>query len=308
MTLPAPDRSRFVGRTPFGRTAEKARLRGGAIPPTGLVMLAVGSVQLGSGVAKQLFHALGPGGAAFLRVGFAALILLLVWRPRLRGHAPSHYLIVALFGLATASMNFSFYLALDRIPLGIAVTFEFVGPLGVAVAGSRRVLDAIWVVLAAAGIALLAPWGGLSLDPLGILFALLAGSFWAMYIFLSARVGRAFEGGGGLAMAMAVGALALTPIGIVSARGALLDPRLLLVGLAVALLSSVVPYSLELEALRQLPTRVFGVLMSTEPAVAAIIGFLVLHQLLGPRALLAILLVTAASIGASRFGSPHSAA
>lgn len=264
-------------------------------------MLAVGSVQLGSGVAKHLFYALGPGGTAFLRVGFAAIILLAVWRPRLLGHARKDYALAALFGLVTASMNFVFYSALDRIPLGIAVTIEFVGPLGLAIAGSRRVLDLLWVLFAAAGIALLTPWGGLALDPLGVLFALMAGCFWAMYILLSARVGRAFAGGAGLAMAMTVAGASLIPVGVISARGELANLRLLLVGLSVAVLSSVIPYSLELEALRRLPTRVFGVLMSTEPAVAAIIGFLVLHELLGLRAVIAILFVTVASIGASRF-------
>lgn len=280
------------------------RRRAGAAPPTGLVLIAIVSVQIGSGIATHLFQSVGSGGAAFLRVALAALILLTLWRPRLQGYDRRTYALAALFGLTTAAMNFSFYSALDRIPLGVAVTLEFIGPLGVAVAGSRRALDLLWAILAAAGIALLAPWGGITLDLLGILFALLAGLFWAMYIHLSARVGQLFPGGGGLALAMTVGAIALLPIGMAGAGTHLFEPPILLIGLGIALLSSVIPYSLELEALRILPTRAFGILMSLEPAVAAVIGFLLLGQVLGLRALAALVLVTAASYGGARTGSP----
>ena len=277
----------------------------GAAPPTSLVLLSIFSVQLGAAVAKGLFDQLGPGGTVFLRVGFAGLVLLLLWRPSVRGHARSDYLVAILFGLTLAAMNFAFYQALDRIPLGVAVTLEFVGPLGVAVTGSRRVLDLLWVVLAAAGIVLLAPLdvlGGTDLDPVGVALALLAGFFWASYILLSARTGSIFPGGTGLVIALCIGAVALVPVGIVGGGAALLDPGLLLAGFAVAMLSSVVPYSLELEALRKLPARVFGVLMSLEPAVAALVGFVILGERLGPRALAAVLFVTVAAVGASRFG------
>ncbi len=274
-----------------------------SLPPTALVLLAGVSVQLGSAVALHLFVTLGPGGAALLRVGFAAIVLLGLWRPDVRGYSSRDLAMAALFGLTTAAMNLSFYLALDRIPLGVAVTLEFAGPLGVAVVGSRRLFDLIWVLLAAVGIVLLAPWGGLGLDPLGAAFALLAGMFWAGYILLSSRVGGIFTGGRGLALALSVGGVALLPIGIPGAGAHLLQPYLLLGGLAVALLSGVVPYSLELEALRSLPTRVFGILMSLEPAIAATIGFLVLRQALGLRAVLALALVSVASFGASRSGS-----
>ncbi|MEO7002707.1 MAG: hypothetical protein ABI068_12930, partial [Ktedonobacterales bacterium] len=192
------------------------------LPPQLYVLLSIASVQLGAALATQLFASLGPGGAALLRVGFAAVALLLVWRPRVAGgrYTRREYLLAALFGLALAGMNYTFYLAIDRIPLGIAVTIEFVGPLSVAVIGSRRALDLAWAALAGAGILLLAPLnllqffgsvaghtplhGAPTFDPLGIVFALVAGGFWAAYIFLNARVGRAFPGGGGLAMAMAV--------------------------------------------------------------------------------------------------------
>jgi inner membrane transporter RhtA len=273
--------------------------------PTVLTLLAIASVQLGSAIAKHLFSQLGPGGTTFLRVGFGAIVLLLVWRPSLRGHRPSQYAMAALFGLTVAAMNLSFYFALDRIPLGIAVTVEFLGPLGLAVAGSRRALDLLWVGLAGGGVVLLSPGaGGAHLDAMGIVFALMAGVFWASYILLSARVGQIFTGGRGLAIALAVGGIALLPLGIVSAGGHLADPRLLLGGLVVALLSAVIPYSLELEALRSLPARVFGVLMSMEPAAGALFGFLILRQVLEPRAIVALALVSVASLGASQTGAP----
>lgn len=276
-----------------------------SVPPPGLVLLAVGSVQLGAAIAKSLFDELGPSGTVFLRVGFAALVLALIWRPRITGYAPREYLVAALFGLALAGMNFSLYLAIDRIPLGVAVTLEFLGPLGVAVAGSRRVLDLVWAFLAAAGILLLAPlgiFGGADLDPVGVLLALLAGLFWASYIVLSAKTGSIFPGGTGLVIALCLGAVVLLPVGIAGGGYSLLDPWLLLAGFGVAMLSSAIPYSLELEALRKLPSRVFGVLMSLEPAVAALVGFVVLGERLGPRSIVAIVLVTVAAAGASRFG------
>ncbi len=285
----------------FGRLRDAA----GAVPPTGLVLFSIFSVQLGAAIAKGLFDELGPGGTVFLRIAFAAIMLLLLWRPPLRDHARAGYLVAILFGVTVSAMNFCVYLSLDRIPLGIVVTLEFVGPLGVAVAGSRRALDALWVVLAAAGILLLAPIGVLGetdLDPVGVALALLAACFWAAYILLSARTGSAFPGGTGLVIALCVGTVALAPVGISGGGVALLDPWLLLAGFVVAMLSSAIPYSFELEALRKLPARVFGVLMSLEPAVAALVGFAVLGERLGLRALAAVVLVTVAAAGASRFG------
>lgn len=283
----------------LARVARQLRSKAGGVPPTGFLLLSVGSTQLGAAIAKSLFDELGPAGTVFLRVGFAALVLLLLWRPRLRGYTRANYLIVILFGLVLAGMNLCFYSALARIPLGIAVTLEFVGPLGVAIAGSRRLLDLLWVVLAAVGIVLLAPLGQAWLDPLGVVLALLAGGFWAAYILLSARAGRAFTGGAGLALAMFVAAVVLLPMGVLGGGAALLHPRLLTKGFGVALLSSVLPYSLEIEALRRLPTRVFGVLMSMEPAIAAVVGFVILGEKLGIRAVTAVLLVTVATFGTS---------
>jgi inner membrane transporter RhtA len=291
---------------PYGRSIA-ARLSDGSrsVPPTALVMLSIVSVQLGAAIAKSLFDSLGPGGTVFLRIAFASLVLLLLARPKLRGHDRNAYLVAGLFGLALAMMNLSIYLAIDRIPLGVAVTLEFVGPLGVAVAGSRRILDVLWVVLAAAGILLLAPlgaFGGMNLDPVGVAFALLAGCLWASYILLSARTGSTFPGGTGLVIALCVGTVVLAPVGIAGAGSALLDPKLLLAGFGVAMLSSAIPFSLELEALRKIPARVFGVLMSLEPAVAALAGLVVLGERLGIRAVVAIFFVTVAAAGASLFG------
>ena len=289
------------GRSLASRLSDRSR----GVPPTALVFFSIVSAQLGAAVAKSLFDALGPGGTVFLRIAFAALVLFLLVRPKLGGYDRAGYLVAGLFGLALAGMNLSLYLAFDRIPLGVAVTLEFVGPLGVAVAGSRRVLDLLWVVLAAAGILLLAPLGvlgGMDLDPVGVAFALLAGCLWASYILLSARTGSVFPGGTGLVIALCVGTLVLFPFGIAGAGYALLDPKLLLAGFGVAMLSSAIPFSLDLEALRKLPARVFGVLMSLEPAVAALAGLVVLGERLGMRAVAAVLFVTIAAAGASLFG------
>jgi inner membrane transporter RhtA len=275
-------------------------LRPDRIHPTLLVLAGIASVQFGAALAKSLFDELGPGGTVFLRVLFAALVLAAVLRPSTRGLSRSDWRLVAIFGLTLSAMNLAFYESLDRIPLGVAVTIEFVGPLGVAVAGSRRALDLAWVALAAAGIALLSDFGRADLDGLGVALALVAGGFWAAYILLSVRVGRRFSGGDGLALAMGVGALMLVPVGVADAGGELLVPGLLAAALGVAILSSAIPYSLEMEALRRLPAGVFGVLMSLEPAVAALAGFILLDEGLATHELVAILLVVAASAGAAR--------
>ncbi len=269
--------------------------------PSGvLVVGAIASVQFGSSLAATLFSQLSPGGTVFLRLASAAIILLALWRPRLRGRTRSELLLAGGFGLVLVGMNLSFYAALDRIPLGIAVAIEFVGPLTVAVAGSRRLLDLLWVVLAATGIVALTHGTGHGVDALGVFLALIAGCFWGTYIVLNARLGRAFEGSTGLTFAICVAAVVALPIGISEAGSQLLNPGLLALGAAVGILSSVIPYSFEVEALRRISPPVFGVLMSLEPGVAALAGFLVLGQALGARALLGIALVVVASVGASR--------
>jgi inner membrane transporter RhtA len=274
--------------------------RADRIPPTLLVITAVGSVQFGAALAKTLFDEIGPGGTVLLRILFAALILAALWRPALRGRSGADWRLIVSFGFALAGMNLAFYESLDRIPLGIAVTFEFVGPLGVAVASSHRALDLVWVALAAGGILLLSDFGSADLDALGVALALLAGAFWAAYIVLSVRVGRAFEGGQGLALAMAAGAVMLLPVGIADGGGDLLSAEILALALIVAVMSSAIPYTLELEALRRMPRGVFGVLMSLEPAMAALAGFIFLDEGLATRELVAIGLVVAASAGAAR--------
>jgi inner membrane transporter RhtA len=260
----------------------------------------VSSVQLGAAIAKSLFDELTPTGLVMLRLVFGALILGLFFRPRVRDRSSRELQLALAFGLTLVTMNFCFYQAIDRIPLGIAVTLEFVGPLGVALVGSRRSSDFLWVAMAASGIALLAPGIGEGLDAVGVAFALGAGVLWAAYITLSIHVGRAYSGPTGLVLAMAVGALVALPFGIASAGSALLQPELLAAAFAVAVLSAALPWSLELEALRRMPAHVFGVLMSLEPAIGALVGFVVLGERIGMRAVTAIALVVIASAGAAR--------
>ena len=275
----------------------------GAVPPPALVLIGIVSVQLGSALAKQLFGEVGSFGTVALRLFFAAVVLLLVWRPSLRLDRRTWTVVLA-YGVVLGLMNLSFYLSLARIPLGIAVTIEFLGPLVVALAGSRRWLDAFWAVLAAAGVVLLMEGGG-DLDPVGVLFALAAGAFWGLYILVGAALGRHTTEGNGLALGMAVAAFVAVPFGVADAGTALIQPWVLIAGLGVALLSSVVPYSLDLEALRRIPARVFGILMSLEPAMAALIGLIVLNESLLWSQWVAVLCVVAASAGATRGAQPE---
>ncbi|HEX8860109.1 MAG TPA: EamA family transporter [Actinomycetes bacterium] len=277
------------------------RADGWRLPSPVLVLGAIASVQLGAALAKLGFDRTGPVSMVTLRLAVGALVLLAVARPRLRGRGPGQLLPVLAFGVVLAGMNTSFYGAIDRIPIGIAVTIEFSGPLAVAVAGSRRLLDGVWVVLAAAGVVLLTRGGG-SLDPLGLGLAGVAGLGWACYILLSQRVGRGYPGVEGLALATAVAAVLVAPAGVAQAGGALADWRVLLVGVGVGLLSAAIPYSLEIEALRRLPARVFGVLMSLEPAVGALAGLVVLGEALRSHEVVAIALVCVASAGAAWAG------
>jgi inner membrane transporter RhtA len=267
------------------------------VPAPGLVLIGIAVVQVGAAFATKLFDHLGPAGTVLLRVLFAAIVLCAIWRPRLRDHSKADLRLAALFGLVLAFMNLSFYEAIDRIHLGIAVTLEFIGPLGVAIVGSRNRLDVLWALLAAAGVVLLGGVG--ASDVAGVVFALVAGVFWAAYILINARVGRAFQGGTGLAIAMALGTIPLIPIGIADAGSNLLHPELLAIAFGVALMSSVIPYSLEMEALRRIRPNVFGVLMSLEPGVAALAGLIVIGQSLSAVDVFAIALVVAASAGAT---------
>lgn len=268
--------------------------------PTVMVMASIVSAQLGSALAKALFAQVSPWGMVSLRVGFAGLVLMLLWRPRWRGHRGADYRLLLGFGLSLAAMNGLFYFAIARIPLGVAVALEFSGPLAVALIHSQRRLDLLWVALAAAGILLLAPVEGSSLDPLGVMGALAAGVGWGAYMMFSVQVGRLFQGGDGLALAMAVGAVALLPLGLWTDGGRLVQPPILLLGFGVSMLSSAIPYSLELSALRRMALNTFGVLLSLEPAIASLIGLLVLGETLTLRMGLAIGLVTIAAVGVAQ--------
>jgi inner membrane transporter RhtA len=302
------EKERYVVTVHVERTPRRFLARGalaaqggralGSVPPPALVLAGIVSVQVGAALAKGLFPVVGAVGVVSLRLVFAAVILLAAWRPSLRMTRDAWW-AVAGFGVVLGVMNVSFYEALDRIPLGVTVTIEFLGPLAVALIGSRRWTHGLWALLAAGGVALLTEGGG-RLSWVGVVFALSAAACWACYIHLSARVGERTSGGGGLAVAMGIAGLLVAPLGAVRSGSVLLHPSVLAAGLGVALLSSVVPYSVELEALRKIPPRVFGVLMSLEPAVAALCGLVVLSQALRPVQWVAVCVVVVASVGSAR--------
>ncbi|MFE2050074.1 EamA family transporter [Streptomyces sp. NPDC059459] len=283
---------------PGGAPADGGRF--GALGPVGLVLAGGLSVQFGAALAVSLMPRAGALGVVTLRLVVAAVVLLLICRPRLRGHSRADWGTVVVFGIAMAGMNGLFYQAVDRIPLGPAVTLEVLGPLALSVFASRRAVNLVWAALALAGVFLLSGGGFDSLDPAGAAFALGAGVMWAAYIVFSARTGRRFPQADGLALAMAVGAVLFLPLGIAESGAELIDPVTLALGAGVALLSSVLPYTLELLALRRLPAPTFAILMSLEPAIAAAAGFLILDQALTATQSAAIALVIAASMGAVR--------
>lgn len=269
------------------------------LPPVPAVLLAILSVQGGAAIAKGLFPVVGAAGTASLRIGLSALMLLVAVRPRLGQLRGAQWQAVAPYGIALGAMNFLFYCALARVPLGLGVTLEFVGPLLVALAGSRRRLDVGWALLAGVGIALIAPWSGHGIDGLGMLLALAAGACWAVYIVLGGRVSRVLPGNTAVAVGMLFATLAILPFGLASGQLSGLTPRLLGAGAALALLSSALPFTLEMQALRSLPTRTFSILMSLEPAAAAICGLLFLHERLTFSQWVAVGLVAIASAGAT---------
>ncbi|WP_435771827.1 EamA family transporter [Nocardioides sp. SYSU DS0651] len=272
-------------------------------PPLGaaiaLVLLGIASVQLGAGFAKRLFDDIEPDGVVWLRLASSAVVLVLWARPRLRGRNRADWLAVIRFGACLGTMNWAIYQSFSRIPIGVAVTIEFIGPLVLAAVGFRRARHLAWVALAAVGVVLLG-FERTHLDPAGVAFALLAGAAWAGYILSSAETGRRWAGLDGLAVASLVAVALLGPLLLTVEQGALLDTRILLMGAAVGLLSSVVPYSAELVALRGLPAATFGVLMSLEPAAAALAGLIVVGEDLAPVQWAAIGCVVVASIGATR--------
>lgn len=276
-------------------------LRALRLPAPALVVTSILSVQIGAAIAKGLFGEIGPTTLVFLRLATSATVLAVWARPRLRGRSATDWAVVTGFALSLVGMNWAIYQSFARIPLGMAVTIEFLGPLTIAVLGSRRARDVVWVVLAATGVALLGFSPG-RLDPLGVAYALLAAALWAAYILLSGRTGRRWEGLSGLAVASSIGALVVTGPALVGGAGKLLEPRVLAIGAAVGVLSSVIPYSLEITALRTMAPKVFGILMSLEPAVAAVAALVLLGERLSAVEVAAMVCVVAASVGSSRFG------
>jgi inner membrane transporter RhtA len=282
-----------------------------AIPPSVLVFSGIVSVQAGAGLAGRMFGQTGPAGVTGLRLWWAALIIAIVAgrgtggivRQAVADRAWRDLSVAVAFGVVLGVMNFSIYQSFARIPLGIAVTIEFLGPLAVAVASSRRLLDLAWVIMAAGGVLLLTQGGTTNVSVTGIAFALLAATCWAAYILLSRATGRRFSGSSGLVIAMIVAALVVTGPAVTQAGSGLLRPAALAEGMAIGLLSSVIPYRFELEALRRIPAGTFGIWMSLEPAVAAVIGLALLGESLVARQWLAIGLVVIACAGAARGGA-----
>ncbi|WP_326798413.1 EamA family transporter [Streptomyces sp. NBC_01808] len=278
----------------------RGRFCGGRLGGVALVVTGALSTQFGAAVAALLFPRAGALGVVTLRLTLAAALLMLIFRPRVRGHSRGDWAVLCGFGVALGGMNMAIYQAIDRIPLGAAVTLEVLGPLTLSVLAGRRVASLLWAALALGGVVLLSGGGFGGLDPAGVAFALGAGCMWATYIVMSARAGARFPRADGLAIAMSVGAVISLPVGVASAGGRLVDPATLGLGLAVAVMSSGLPYALDQFALRRLPAATFALMMSLAPAVAALAGYLVLDQGLTAVQCAAIGMVIAASIGAVR--------
>jgi inner membrane transporter RhtA len=273
----------------------------GRVSPLALVFGSIISVQFGAAISVTIFDEVGVAGSTLLRLAFASVFLFLLSRPKVSQWSARQVKMAVAFGVTLAAMNLAFYLAIDILPVGIATTIEFLGPISIAAIFSRRLLDGLWVALAAAGVVLIAqPWSAGSLELEGVLLALLAAFFWAVYILIAQRAGEIFPDRDGLTIAMMIGTAIVFIPGVASGGSMLVTPQILLLGAVIGLLSSLIPYSFELEALRRMPARVFGTLMSVEPAVAVLAGFIVLSQKPTLLELVAISLVVAASVGVTR--------
>ncbi|KAF2338090.1 EamA family transporter [Flavobacterium tistrianum] len=270
-----------------------------SLSPVPAVLLAIISVQFGAAIAKTLFPTIGAAGTASMRIGISAIILLLAYRTNLKTITPKQWKVVIPYGLSLGAMNLIYYLAIERIPIGLAVTLEFVGPLLLAIAGSKRLVDYCWVLLAAIGILLIAPWTNDRLDPLGIICALLAGAFWSAYIVLGGKVSKIMNDGDAVATGMLFAALLVLPFGFLENGLSNLTPKLFGMGVALALLSSAIPFTLEMNALGKLPPRTFSILMSLEPAAASICAFIFLKESLNFYEILAVICVVIASAGST---------
>lgn len=301
--VPGQDSAASHGTGPHGTESDPTASPSGNIgTAVALVLGSCISLQFGAALATQLFSAVGPWATTSFRLGLAALVLCVLVRPRFLSWTWPQWRAVIFFGFALALMNGFFYAALARIPLGTAVSIEFLGPLLLAAVLSRRGRDLIWVGLALVGMVILgveSTIGAESLDPLGVLFALIAGGFWALYILTSAKVGQVVQGTGGLAAALVVATLLLSPLGLGHVPTLVTNPHLLALAVGTALLASVIPYTFELRALRTLPRPVFGILLSMEPVVASLAGWLLLDQTAGALRILAVALVVTASVGST---------
>jgi inner membrane transporter RhtA len=269
-------------------------------PAWALVIIAIVSVQIGAAVAKSLFDTVGPSGVVFLRTALGAAIFFVAWRPALRGYSRRVMLYITIYGATIAFNMLLFYAAISRIPLGVTVAVAFAGPLGVAVLGSRRAVDLLWVALAGIGVLLLSPFTNETLDPIGILLAVLTAIAWAAYVILTKRVSHLLPGNSALALSMLMAALVALPFGGSGAIKVLTDPLLIITAIVVALLSSAIPFWLEFRAIRSLSPRVFGLLLALEPVVASVIGVLILSENIGLTEGLGIGLVTIAAIATTR--------
>ncbi|ESQ86364.1 hypothetical protein AEAC466_03960 [Asticcacaulis sp. AC466] len=265
------------------------------------ILISIVSVQLGATLGKHLFPVIGAAGTTAVRQFFATAALLIVFRPWQGGPERRHWPVLGLYGAILGIMNLVFYMSLARIPLGIAVALEFSGPLAVAIFGSRKWSDFIWVGCAVAGLLILLPWtqGAGALDPLGVALALVAGVCWAAYIIVGQKVGDRVHGGKAVALGMAFSMLFTVPVGVVAAGASLWSWSLLPYGIGIGILASAIPYSLEMIALKAMPAKTFGLMMSLEPAVAAVLGLVILHELLTPLQWLAVALIIIASAGSS---------
>ena len=269
--------------------------------PIAVVILAMISIQTGASFAKNLFPLAGAAGTTALRLFFASIILWAIWRPWRFRFKKSDLKNLFIYGASLGLMNLSFYFALERIPLGLAVTLEFVGPLSLAIFLSRKKIDFFWALLAGVGIFMVMPKNELNhtLDPIGMMYALIAGMFWAFYIFFGQKAGKDLHGGHATTLGMTFAALVAMPFGLIIDGPKLLDVSIIPMGLLVAVLSSALPYSLEMYSLKKMPTKTFGILMSLEPAIASLVGLIFLGELLTTIQWLAIVCVMAASLGSS---------
>ena len=275
-----------------------------ALPPPVVVLLAILSAQLGAATAKFLLVSAGPVSLVLVRTGFAAVVLWIMVRPQVRQYTKRQWIHAMLLGVVTAAMNVAFYGAIARLPLGIVITIAFLGPFTVSLFSSRGASEFVWPILALAGVVLLSPLGAQKhLSIPGLAFALGAAAGWASYLLLTARTSAMFSGTTGLALAMTFGAVAVMPFGLASGGKVLLSVSFLAKGFAVSMLSTLIPFSLEFLVLKRMSPRTFGILVSAEPAVAALIGMVVLHEYLGAREWVALVLVSVAALGVTYQGS-----